>query len=137
MAERAGYDQLENKYISSYTASREGILPSYQAVTQYQQTGFDQSSVLYQSTTHMTQPVGTVIIQTRPPDLLLPSIFACFCCFWPSGLFAVFYAIKANTLAGEGKYEEARRMSDIAGILVIISVVLGISCITVAAVITT
>ncbi|XP_045205345.2 uncharacterized protein LOC123557747 [Mercenaria mercenaria] len=132
MADRAGYDQPENKHISNYPTSREGTLPSYQAIGTQQQTGFVQPSVPYQSThvvSHQPHPVRTVVIQTRPPDYLVSSVWACLFCFFPTGLFAIYYASRANTLANEGHYEEARRKSIIARNLLISSFVLGCICI--------
>jgi uncharacterized membrane protein YqaE (UPF0057 family) len=53
------------------------------------------TSIFFQVVT--TQPVaGVVTVGTRPPDYLIPSILACLCCFWPTGIFAIYYALRVN-----------------------------------------
>ncbi|XP_045202880.1 proline-rich transmembrane protein 2-like [Mercenaria mercenaria] len=77
------------------------------------------------------QPPQTVVVtQTgpivpRPPDYLIPSIVACFC-FWPTGLFALKYALRANSLVGQGDMPGAQAASNTARTLMIVSIVVGV-----------
>jgi hypothetical protein len=41
---------------------------------------------------HQPGAAGHVIYQSRPRDYMAASIFACFCCFWPTGLCAIYFA---------------------------------------------
>ncbi|XP_045205348.2 trafficking regulator of GLUT4 1-like isoform X4 [Mercenaria mercenaria] len=101
-----------------------------------QQPGYVQLPYTNTSTTVVVnQPqTGKVIIKARHKDYLSASIFACLCCFWPTGICAIYYANEANNLAGVGDYEGSRRMSDNARKLVITSVILGIIAITLSVV---
>ncbi|XP_045204750.2 uncharacterized protein LOC123557378 [Mercenaria mercenaria] len=77
----------------------------------------------------ISQPgqTGMIITQPRPPDYMIPSILACFCCFCPTGLCAIYYAHRASQLAREGDMAEATRMSNNARNLMITSVVIGVA----------
>ncbi|XP_045205349.1 proline-rich transmembrane protein 1-like [Mercenaria mercenaria] len=144
MAERAGYDQPGDPYIDKNAGYGVDAPPPYQPgpkQTAYppqqpgyppQQPGYVQQPYTSTNTTVVVnQPqTGTVIIQTRPPDYMVASIFACLCCFWPTGLCAIYYANEANNLAGVGDYEGARRMADNARKLMITSVIVGVIVIT-------
>ncbi|XP_053400083.1 proline-rich transmembrane protein 1-like isoform X2 [Mercenaria mercenaria] len=101
-----------------------------------QQTGFVQLPYTNTNTAVVVnQPLaGTAIVQPRTPDYMVSSILACLCCFWPTGICAIYYANEANNLAGVGDYEGSRRMSDNARKLVITSVILGIIAITLSVV---
>ncbi|XP_045202881.1 dispanin subfamily A member 2b-like [Mercenaria mercenaria] len=75
----------------------------------------------------VTQPViATGPVVSRPPDYLIPSIFACFCCFWPTGLFAIYYSLRASSLAGQGDMSGAQAASNTARTLMIVSIVIGV-----------
>lgn len=77
----------------------------------------------------VSQPgqAGVIVTQPRPPDYMIPSVLACLCCFCPTGLCAIYYASRANTLAAEGDMAEATRMSNNARNLMITSVVIGVA----------
>lgn len=79
------------------------------------------------TTVVVNQPqTGTIIIQPRHPDYMVSSILACLCCFWPTGICAIYYANEANNLARVGDFDGARRMSDNARRLMVTSVIVGI-----------
>lgn len=74
----------------------------------------------------MAQPVGGgVIAAPKPPDYLVPSIVACLCCFWPTGIAAIIFAMQANTAYGQGDISGAQHASRMAKIFMITSVVVG------------
>ncbi|XP_045205361.1 proline-rich transmembrane protein 1-like [Mercenaria mercenaria] len=75
----------------------------------------------------MTQPnTRQVVAMPRPPDYMVASIFACLCCFWPTGLCAIYYAAQASRLAAEGDMAAATSMSNNARNLMISSIVIGV-----------
>ncbi|XP_045205368.2 proline-rich transmembrane protein 1-like [Mercenaria mercenaria] len=80
----------------------------------------------------VTQPgyAGQVVTMPRPPDYMAASIFACLCCFWPTGLCAIYYASQASNLAAEGDMAGATSMSNKARNLMIFSIVMGVIWIT-------
>ncbi|XP_045205366.1 proline-rich transmembrane protein 1-like isoform X2 [Mercenaria mercenaria] len=80
----------------------------------------------------VTQPgyAGQVVAMPRPPDYMAASIFACLCCFWPTGLCAIYYASQASKLAAEGDMAGATSMSNSARNLMISSIVIGVIWIT-------
>ena len=62
----------------------------------------------------IAEPVPTVIAdyQPRPTNYLIPAIYACLCCFWPTGICAIIAASNANSAADSGDMayaEEADR----------------------------
>ncbi|KAL4229945.1 hypothetical protein ACF0H5_010336 [Mactra antiquata] len=77
----------------------------------------------------VSQPghAGTIIVQSRPPDYMIPSVLACLFCFCPTGLCAIYYASQANTMARDGDMAMAQRYSNQARNLMIASVVIGIA----------
>ncbi|WAQ99381.1 PRRT1-like protein [Mya arenaria] len=79
----------------------------------------------------VTQPGYPEVVTTmpRPPDYMGPSVFACLCCFWPTGICAIYYASQANTAAASGDMAMAKQYSNNARNLMITSIVLGIICI--------
>ncbi|XP_060570119.1 proline-rich transmembrane protein 1-like [Ruditapes philippinarum] len=75
------------------------------------------------------QPVPVQVVgasQQKPPDYLCPSILACLCCFWPTGISAIFFSCVASSLASKGHMEDARIMSNHSRNMLIATVVLGI-----------
>lgn len=93
-----------------------------------QQPGYVGQQVIQQ------QPVPTnmmVVTQQQQPftDLTVPAIFACICCFWPVGIFAIIFACNAKSAASSGNMDLAAEKSRTAKILILITVVLGILCI--------
>ncbi|KAL3880751.1 hypothetical protein ACJMK2_032968 [Sinanodonta woodiana] len=83
-----------------------------------------QGNVLYAS------PNTVIVTQgVRPPNGLGLAIFACFCCFWPTGACAIMYANQANaednTDVAWSKYRTSRTLS-------IVSIVVGLIWIAIA-----
>ncbi|ESO90663.1 hypothetical protein LOTGIDRAFT_163884 [Lottia gigantea] len=74
------------------------------------------------------QPTSTniVIAENRPNDYLCLSIFTCLCCFWPTGIAAIFYSVKSRDAGNCGRITEAAEKGQTARKLAIISIVLGI-----------
>ncbi|XP_060576726.1 proline-rich transmembrane protein 2-like [Ruditapes philippinarum] len=135
MAERAGYDQPDDGYTYKYAKIKVDVLHPYQPdILTSQQGNGQQPYPFQQSYRHdtntkvvVTQPEpGIAFYHKRPPDYMIGSILACFCCFWPTGICAIFYANEANYFANAGDYAGARRMSDNAKKLMITSVFIGI-----------
>ncbi|XP_045205360.2 proline-rich transmembrane protein 1-like [Mercenaria mercenaria] len=91
--------------------------------------GFSQNST---TAVVVTQPgyTGHIVITPRTPDYMIGSIFACLCCFWPTGLCAIYYASQARQLAAEGDMTGATSMSNKARNLMISSVIIGVIWIT-------
>ncbi|XP_060594423.1 uncharacterized protein LOC132748802 [Ruditapes philippinarum] len=81
----------------------------------------------------VSQPgqAGFVVTQRRPPDYMIPSILALLF-FCPTGLCAIYYAYRANTLAAARDMTEAHRMSHRARNLMITSIVIGVALIILA-----
>ncbi|KAH3831224.1 proline-rich transmembrane protein 1-like isoform X2 [Dreissena polymorpha] len=77
------------------------------------------------------QPTGgTFAVVARPPDYMVPSVLACLFCFWPTGLFAIYFALQANTAVARGDMGNASRYSALARNLMISSIVVGVAWIT-------
>lgn len=96
----------------------------------YAQPGYGQTGYTHQSTTAVvvTQPgyAGQVVAMPRPPDYMIGSIMACLCCFWPTGLCAIYYASQASKLSAEGDMVGATNMANSARNLMITSIVIGV-----------
>lgn len=76
---------------------------------------------------HVTEPGAMVMERTpAPQNWMGPAIFACLCCFWPTGLCAIAAASNANEAAAKGNILEAERESRKARMYVGASVVIGI-----------
>ncbi|KAH3838060.1 hypothetical protein DPMN_111466 [Dreissena polymorpha] len=71
---------------------------------------------------------STVPLGQRPQDFLLPSIFACLCCFWPTGAGAIYFAMQSKNALNSGDLTNANRYSVNARNLTIISIVIGVIC---------
>ncbi|XP_045205350.1 proline-rich transmembrane protein 1-like [Mercenaria mercenaria] len=136
MAERAGYDQPGDFYTDKNTSYGEDAPPPYQPGPK--QTGYpsqqpgnvEQPYISASTTLLVNQPQAeTVIIKPRPPDRMVDSILVFLCCFWPTGIYAIYYANKANRLARAGDYEGARWMSDTARKFIILSMFVGFTLI--------
>ncbi|XP_060575770.1 proline-rich transmembrane protein 1-like [Ruditapes philippinarum] len=105
------------------------IYPSQPAYVEHNKGGSSAQPGFGQTTTVvMTQPgyAGQVVAMPRPPDYICGSIFACLCCFWPTGLLAIFYAYRARKLAAEGDMVGATSMANYARNLMITSIVIGV-----------
>ncbi|XP_060574713.1 trafficking regulator of GLUT4 1-like isoform X3 [Ruditapes philippinarum] len=135
MAERAGYDQPGDGYTDKNAKYGVDAPPPYQPGIPPPQQGYGQQPYPMQpqyghntnTTVVVNQPqTGTIIIQQRHPDYMVPSICACLCCFFPTGILAIYYAYEANNLARDGDYEGARKMSDMARRLMVASVIVGV-----------
>ncbi|XP_062592943.1 proline-rich transmembrane protein 1-like isoform X2 [Saccostrea cucullata] len=79
----------------------------------------------------------TMISRLMRQDWTLPAILSCLCCFWPTGIFAIFAACKANAAAAEGDEVEAQAQSRLARSLVVTSVVIGIFIMILSAILRT
>lgn len=103
-----------------------------QAGGAYPQPGYGQAYSHQTTAVIVSQPgvAGAVIVRPRPPDYMLSSVIACLCCFWPTGLCAIYFASQANSLAAQGDMEGATRMSNNARNLMISSIVIGVIWIT-------
>ncbi|XP_060574711.1 uncharacterized protein LOC132732327 isoform X2 [Ruditapes philippinarum] len=128
-----GYDQPEDGYTDKNAKYGLDAPPPYQPGIPPPQQGYGQQPYPMQSpyghnTVVVNQPqTGTIIIiQRRHTDYMVSSIFACLCCFWPTGICAIYYANEANNLARDGDYEGARKMSDMARRLMVASVIVGV-----------
>ncbi|XP_045205342.2 proline-rich transmembrane protein 1-like isoform X2 [Mercenaria mercenaria] len=137
MADQTGYDQPGDGYTDKYPRYREEEPPPYQFVGTQQPVDFVHTPFSHQPYVVSDQPQHdrTLIIQTRPPNYMIPSILACLCCFWPTGLCAIYYANEANNMALAGDYVGAIRMANISRNMMVFSVVVGIFWITVLIVI--
>ncbi|WAQ99384.1 PRT1B-like protein [Mya arenaria] len=83
--------------------------------------------------THVQSPTTVIVSQPEvvttvslPPDYLVPSVFACLCCFPLTGIFAIYYATVANSASASGELDAAHRYSNSARSLMITSIVLGV-----------
>ncbi|KAH3833263.1 trafficking regulator of GLUT4 1-like isoform X2 [Dreissena polymorpha] len=125
-----------------------GEPPAYEAVTPQSQEGYryDQEyppnyapvgSVVQSSSSVavMNQPLQEMmcVVQPRPPDYTYLALFSCLCCFWPLGLAALIYAIQAKSMVDTGHYDDAKWRTNVALGLSIASVIVGIPCIILAA----
>lgn len=89
------------------------------------QPGYQQG----QPTVVVAQPVATTAIVSstpRPPDYMIPSILVCLFCFWPTGIAAIYFSSRANSMVAEGNMSEAQRFSRNARNLLIASIVAGV-----------
>ncbi|KAH3831215.1 proline-rich transmembrane protein 1-like isoform X3 [Dreissena polymorpha] len=76
------------------------------------------------------QPTGgNFAVVARPRDLMVASVLACIFCFWPTGLFAIYFALQANTAVARGDMDNASRYSTMARKLMISSICVGVACI--------
>ncbi|KAH3836028.1 trafficking regulator of GLUT4 1-like [Dreissena polymorpha] len=77
----------------------------------------------------LAQPQPTAVIVatgSRPPDYLVPSFFACLCCFWPTGAFALYFSNESKKAFEDGDMTNANRYSVLARNLMISSIVIGL-----------
>uniref|UniRef100_K1QFT1 Proline-rich transmembrane protein 1 n=1 Tax=Magallana gigas TaxID=29159 RepID=K1QFT1_MAGGI len=77
----------------------------------------------------VTQPAVTPVVVTTVPaprNWMVPAVLSCLCCFWPTGIFAIMFASKANTAAAQGNVEEANTNANYARTLIIVSLCVGI-----------
>lgn len=106
----------------SPAAAQPGYYP--QTVQPVQQT----STVIMQPGLNTTQAI-IVPAAPRPSSYLCLSIFACLFCNCVLGMCAIVYSTQVNTAYDRGDYEGARRNSNIAMWINIISILLGIGLI--------
>ncbi|XP_062592942.1 proline-rich transmembrane protein 1-like isoform X1 [Saccostrea cucullata] len=87
----------------------------------------------------VSQPGPAIMVISRPArqDWTIPAILSCLCCFWPTGIFAIFAACKANAAAASGNDEEAQVQSNRARSLVVTTVVIGIFIMILSAILRT
>ncbi|KAL3880753.1 hypothetical protein ACJMK2_032969, partial [Sinanodonta woodiana] len=80
----------------------------------------------------LTVSPNTVIVTqgVRPPNVMFLAIFACVCCFWPTGVFAIMFANQANSVIDNKlawmKYKASTALSTV-------SIILGLIWIAVTA----
>jgi len=83
------------------------------------------------NTTTVVMPPPTVLVQNRPASWIGLSIFNCLCCFWPLGLVAMVFSCMVDSSYDSGDYENAKKYSNIAKWLNIVSVICGVIVIVV------
>ncbi|KAH3832512.1 trafficking regulator of GLUT4 1-like [Dreissena polymorpha] len=133
-------------------AEAKGVSPAYETVPpqSLEGYGYDQgynpncapAGRVNQSSSPVlviNQPTQNMVcvVQERPPDYTCLAIFSCLCCFWPLGLVAIILAIQATSLSDTGHYDAAKRLSNTTLGFIITSIIIGIACIVVFAVIYT
>ncbi|XP_062616094.1 proline-rich transmembrane protein 1-like [Saccostrea cucullata] len=76
----------------------------------------------------VTQPVPTTVVVSQPPqrNWMVPAILTCLCCFWPTGIVAIYSAYRAKEAASSGDVLEAEVQSKRARLFVIISLAVGV-----------
>ncbi|XP_060576724.1 proline-rich transmembrane protein 1-like isoform X2 [Ruditapes philippinarum] len=131
MAERAGYDQKGDEYTVKNASFVLGVPSTYQKTAQQEPDHliYKPSSELTNTTVVMSQPQpGTVlnIVHKPLPNHMVPALCVMICCFWPTGLFAVYFAYKTRNLELSGDYGNAKVMSDFTRKWIIATVLLGI-----------
>lgn len=126
------YGNQYNQYpgSSQYPSPSGAPYPGNQYQPQYNADGQVMTSVV-------TQPGAVpVVVNPVPPtkDWMVPAVLTCLCCFWPTGIFAIMAASRANSAAASGDVVEATAQSSRARTLVIVSIIVGIIVITVSVV---
>jgi hypothetical protein len=84
----------------------------------------------------VTQPqyAQPIVVRTAIPDNMGLAIFACLCCFWPLGLFAIFRANESQNANARGDIQGATKSGRDARTFSLISIALGIIIIIVVSV---
>ncbi|KAH3833683.1 synapse differentiation-inducing gene protein 1-like isoform X1 [Dreissena polymorpha] len=137
MMEKAGHDnQLSEQ--SEHQQQEQQHPPTYnQLAINYrqprgnqQQDGYVQQGYAAASgrvvVSSQPQPIVVYAATVPPPaDCFGWSLLACFCCFFPTGSVAIYYAMEARTAWANGDRENAHRYSEYARNLVITSVVIA------------
>ncbi|XP_060592339.1 transmembrane protein 91-like isoform X2 [Ruditapes philippinarum] len=134
MGDRAGYEQLGDGYTDRHSTFGADSPPSYQSIAQPLYQSYGQQS--YQNQTVTVVSTSTSMTQTdtadrdaqlsEPPENIIAYTLITFCCCWLLGIFAIYFANKANILARHGDDEGAKKASVIAHRLLIASVTLGL-----------
>nr|XP_022289250.1 proline-rich transmembrane protein 1-like [Crassostrea virginica]XP_022289251.1 proline-rich transmembrane protein 1-like [Crassostrea virginica]XP_022289252.1 proline-rich transmembrane protein 1-like [Crassostrea virginica] len=101
---KTGYGQHGNQY-------------SYPGGQTYSNNTWTQSS--------QVAPAGVIVVQHQK-DWLVPAIIATIFCFWPTGIGAIVYAVKANNAARRGEGEIATTYGRHAKTLIIVTIITGI-----------
>ncbi|CAC5385730.1 unnamed protein product [Mytilus coruscus] len=68
----------------------------------------------------------TLIINPAPYSYMTPAILTCLFCCWITGIGAIIAASMSQSQASEMKYDEARKSSKIARILILVTICCGI-----------
>uniref|UniRef100_K1PVS9 Proline-rich transmembrane protein 1 n=1 Tax=Magallana gigas TaxID=29159 RepID=K1PVS9_MAGGI len=115
------YGNQYNQYpgSSQYPSPGGAPYPGNQYQPQYNADGQVMTSVV-------TQPGAVpVVVNPVPPtkDWMVPAVLTCLCCFWPTGIFAIMAASRANSAAANGDVVEATVQSSRARTLVIVSLI--------------
>ncbi|XP_052794392.1 proline-rich transmembrane protein 1-like [Mya arenaria] len=105
-------------------ANDQGAPPQYQP--QGEPAGLYQGYGAQPANVVVTQPSPAkgIIVRSRPPDYLIPSILSCLC-FWPTGVAAIFFSLQASKYVTAGNFIEAEQASRSAKIFMIVSFVVG------------
>ena len=126
----AAYQPVHQDYAQPQGYGQQGYQPQgYQQPHQYGKQpaygGQPQQHIV------IAEPAPTVIVdyQPRPTNYLIPAIFACLCCFWPTGICAIIAANNANSAADSGDMAHAEEKTRTARNMIIVTVVLGVICI--------
>ncbi|XP_032228241.2 proline-rich transmembrane protein 1 [Nematostella vectensis] len=64
--------------------------------------------------------------ETKPSDLLIPSILVTLLCFWPTGVIAVWKSVESRQAMKNGEFKKAHISADVAKSVVLFSVGLGL-----------
>ncbi|KAH3838047.1 proline rich transmembrane protein 1B-like [Dreissena polymorpha] len=144
MMEKAGFDDISSGYSRSGDRSRpQQLQQPQQAVYTQQQVyyGQPQGYMYHQQAGHVQQGFGgaqghvvvlaqpqpsSVPLGQRPTDFLVPSIFACLCCFLPTGAAAIYFAVQSGNALNSGDLANANRYSVTARNLMVSSIVIGV-----------
>ncbi|XP_062607895.1 transmembrane protein 233-like [Saccostrea cucullata] len=126
--QNAGYvqkDQPQNPYNAGYNQPP----PAYgqQQAAGY---GFPMTS---SSTNVVVNNTAAPIVVAAPRgyDWLVPAIFSCLCCFWPTGICAIIAAVNARARFDVGDYEGGRSSAGVAKWLTLTSLGLGVVAVVV------
>jgi uncharacterized membrane protein YciS (DUF1049 family) len=106
--------------------------PPY-AGSAYPAAQYGQQSQQSTSNVVVTQPQyapGTVVATTIPDNMGL-AVFACLCCFWPLGLFAICRASESQNAMARGDIQGAAKNARDARVFSLISIGIGIALIIV------
>jgi len=114
------YTSTDDKFSAPpYTAQ-----PAVGPAPYTQQPGFPLSN--FPNTTAVVMTPPAVVVEPRPTSWLVLSIFSCLFCIWPLGLVAIVFSVMVDSSYDSGDYENAKRYSNIAKWLSILSIICGI-----------
>ncbi|XP_062607894.1 transmembrane protein 233-like isoform X2 [Saccostrea cucullata] len=106
-------------------------LPAYD---QQQSAGFTSGFPTTNPSSNVITSAPTPIVVVAPPrgnDWLVPAIFSCLCCFWPTGICAIIAAVNARSLFDVGDYDGGRSSAGVAKWLTLTSLGIGLICVVI------